>query len=225
MKRDDTLKAISNGTGSSSSCLVDFKLLIPVRFEKVGLLRISETVETLAVMALVVGNKYRVYNMAVRITINPFRTEKVLIDNKDYYVFSFKKGQDFTHREVLRDTDIIKPIVEETLIKGNYPFFINYEDAKILYDGFKNYIGNNIASDDNVVDMFISLNARTKKSSSRHWRHRLPDDELEWIGIGKVGLSRNDGFNRLTGAYLREGLVASSLDEKDRKTEIEKILK
>jgi len=225
MKREDK-GVIENREDGTSYCLTDIRIVVPIRYQKIELCNINLKVECYGVFAILHGkNKFKLLNMPAMVIFEPYKTEKVTYNNVEYFLFHIRKGEPFANRTLVVNTNPIKPICEEFLVKGGYPWFLGYEDARDMYENFKTYCGSNIAEDVVIVDFILSLNARTERDYRVHWRMAKPTDKLEWIGIANVPLSRADGFNKMTGAYIRDGLISASLHEKDEQTNIEKIIK
>jgi len=224
--RKDSDKIIKNNADGTSECLVDLEVLVPIRYEKLQFLNIGLSVQLLDIAAIKYDDKhFHLHNNPIMISITPHATDKVMINEKEYFVFSIAKGTPFANRNCVKNDSIIKPFVEETLIKGNIMFYMDYESLRETFERFYEFTGSKIADDTVIMDIFVSLLGRTESDYKKHWRHASEKDIIAWIGIANVALSRSDGFNRITGAYLREGLVASSLDEVDNPTEVERILK
>jgi len=131
----------------------------------------------------------------------------------------------FAYRKVLKDTGLIKPLIDGYLIGGKIPFFVNLEDAKELLTNIRKFTGHGLADNDTLNDIFLSLLARTKNDHNIHWRHAGPKDKILWVGLGKVGLSRLDGITKMGGAYLREGQISSALENRDNPNGIEEIIR
>lgn len=225
LKRDDKLVPIINNKDETSTTAMDIEVIVPVRYAKIGLCKVGVSVETLAIIAIKSGNKYKSIAIPAIIKFIPHKTVVVTYENIEYYVFHIAKGQKFADRRVVQNPDIIKLYVDETLVKGNLSFFTSYADIRNIYEKFHDYIGSNISDDVVIISVFISLIARYDKDLKQLWRTKKPTDGLHWVGVASVGLSRTDGYSQLTGAYMKEGIVAASLGEKDEPTEIELIIK
>lgn len=225
LKRDDNMKTIGNLKDDKSVCLVDIQVVIPVRYVKIGLCTVGVDVTTIAIFAMVSGGRYRSYTIPANIKFTPSKTDILTHDGVEYYAFHVSKGQPFAHRKVVQDPDIIKRYVDETIIKGNISFFTSYSDIRLIYDNFHKYVGSRIADDVVIMSVFNSLLARVDSDLTKQWRQHKPGDKLKFVGLSSVGLSRTDGFSQMTGAYMKEGIVAASLAEKDVPTEIETIIK
>jgi hypothetical protein len=223
-RKDDGV--IQNNKDGSSTCLKDIKVVVPARFEKLGLCNINIRVDFYGVAAIVYDDKfYKLLNMPSLISITPFRTERVTYNGVDYYMFNIRKGEPFANRNLIVDTSVIKPVSEEFLIKGVIPWYMDYFEIREMFDNFYTYCGSKIADDVVIMDVMVSLLARTKRDYKIHWRNAKPTDTIDWIGVANVPISRADGFNKLTGAYLNDGIISSSLDEIDEPTQIETIIK
>lgn len=224
-RKDDGV--IQNNKDGSSTCLTDIKIIVPLRFQKLGLCDINIKVSFFGVVAIVYNDDthFKLLNMPAMVTISPHRTEKVTYKNIEYYVFSIRKGEPFANRNLVVDTSVIKPSSEEFLIKGGVPWYLGYYELRDMFENYFVYCGSTIADDVVIMDAFISLLARPERDYKVQWRNAKPTDKLSWIGISNVALSRSDGFNRMTGAYIKDGMIASSLDDVDRPTKIEQIIK
>jgi len=226
LKYDEELKFIQlpKNPKDKSKAIVDFKYVVPTRYLNRGLLILSSSVTVLNVASIIVGNKYKNKTNTSMITFTPRRIEKS--KDGEYFIFSIGKGDDFACPTVVRSTEVIKPFIDETMIKGNVPKFLRYYDYLDVFMNIAKTTGSNMASDMVIISALVSLLARTEADTDKPWR--LADkkkDKLKWIGFNNVGLSRTDGYSQLVGAYMREGLTASSLRENDFVIELEKILK
>ena len=228
LKRNDKLSLIKNNKDGGSTALEDIIVLSPVRYMKLGFLTMGTTVKTLSVMAIIDAKtkQYRTYTFPSIISFQPYRTETLTIEGEEFYGFHFRKGDVFASRTVVQSPDVVKPLIEDLLIKGNIQFYINYEDCREIFYNFAHYAGSKVAKDEVIMSVLIANLARTKADTEKPYRLANPKTEtLNWIGINNVGLSRRDGFSQMTGAYMKEGLTGAALRAADAPTEIEEIMK
>lgn len=228
LKRNEKLSVIKNNTDGGSTALKDIIVLVPIRYMKLNFLSMGATVKTIAIMAVIDAStkQYKTYTYPSMISFQPFRTETLTIEGEDFYGFHFRKGDPFAIRTVVQSPDVVKPLIEDTLIKGNIPFYINYEDCREIFYNLAHYCGSTVATDETIMSVLTANLARTVADTGKPYRlSNTKTETLKWIGINNVGLSRRDGFSQMTGAYMREGLTGAALRIADEPTEIEEIMK
>jgi len=225
LTRDNKLQYIKmpkEKTGKAVA-ITDFQFVVPTRFLTRGLLAFSAVVNCLAVGAVIVGNKFKAVTLTSMIEFVPSSIEQS--KDKKYYIFNFRKGMDFASPTVPVSTDVVKPFIDETMVKGNIPEYLDYWDLLSVFENIQATTGSALASDKVIISALVSLLARCEDDTDKPWRLAGPKDKLKWIGFNDVAHSRRDGYAQLIGAYFREGLTGSSLRDEDFMIELEKIMK
>jgi len=215
-----------DNSGVIAKCKVDVQIVVPTRWVKLFLCDVGSTVRCMGLMGIVFNNSYYVMTNPLDITFEPNLIETVTYEEVEYYVFHITAGRDFASRELIKSTDNIKPAVKELIISGNIPWYLGLMDISDFFLHFKTLAGSNISDDDVIIDLLISLIARTQKDYRIPFRQvsHLKDTKIKWIGLSNAALSRSDGFAKLTGSYLRDGITSSGISN-DKETKMEELIK
>ncbi len=211
----------------------ELKISIPTRFIDRELAYIGVQTHIVGICGLILDDMfYATMNILAMINIEPSETNRIKIDNDQYFEFVFKPGS-----TVFKSTNLIKSdllpykIYDEILSNGNVPWFMSYEDVGKLFDTAVYHAGANIGENKEVTELIASLVSRDPIDKTKYFRVTIDSlDDLKkkkpvFIGLKNVVYSATNTVNRLGGSYFSQGVVASLVNPAVREEKIELILK
>jgi len=216
LKRDPkrVSKAISK-TGNTYKAKESLRILIPKRYIDVGFMSIDTTIKTLGIFIIVTDDyKYSLTGIPTTLELSPDKLETVMISNKEYFLLHFDKDSTvIPETQLIKTSEYVFTIIDEFLVKGNRPFFLNYEDLPNVFLEIKKYTGSDIADDISSITLLNSISARHPDNT--YYRTDL-NKPVKFIGLNDPINRYSDTFSKLSSNYLKTGvLVAVNRPEKE----------
>ena len=111
------------------------KIIIPSRFAECGLASVGIETNIVGIYAIIVEDIYygvSLVNAMVR--IEPSSTMKILIDDQEFYEFTFDPGSTVipSLQLVKRDT-LVYRIYDEIISKGHVPWYLGYSELGKIF--------------------------------------------------------------------------------------------
>jgi hypothetical protein len=229
--KDRVLSVLHQNKNGSIVCSKEVKIYVPVRYKERNLAYVGSDNYILGVYAICLEDTYyAVSNINAMVSIEPTTTNKIKIDEDEYFEFIFKAGS-----VVIPNTDLVKTskitylIFDEFFSKGYIPWYIGYEELGKIFDTAKEHAGADIGSNQEVTQLIASLVARDKTDRTKYYRSTIdkmadlitkppvfvPLKSVEYIS-GTV--------NKLGGSYMGIGITSSLINNSSRVERIESIL-
>lgn len=209
------------------------KIYIPTRFAERNLAQIGIETHICGIAGIVVEDThYALFLVNAMIRIEPTSTLKTMIDDVEYYEFSFEAGSTVASTTQLVKTDtLVFRIYDEFIAKGHAPWYTGYDELGKLFDTAKSMAGANIGQNHEVTELLISMIARDPTDRTKYYRQTVKSrEELKTrppviIPLRSVQYSATNTVNKLAGSYWNDALVSALVSPGDRVERIEKILR
>lgn len=209
----------------------DFEVYLPKRFVDSNLAEITDTVTTALVLGLVIPEEkaYAPLVGLANVTLHPISIGDVKIDNVNYVVLTFTKGDTF-----IQSTTVVEEPNQPYFYHmefENYarkPFYLTRDDLTSLYDYAKIQCGKVIGTSPQVVRLFHSIMFRDPTNLDIPYRASqamLDGKEPRIVGLNNSPMLVKGTFPKITGGYLQDNTMAAIVNPDDRVTELEKIIK
>lgn len=214
-------------------CLAPTKIHIPARFETRGMLNVGKDVFSLAIIPIIIEEKYyAILNILSMAQLQPLTIQKISIDDVEYYELGFEPGCVlFKTKNVVKNADLVYLAFDELVQKGNVPWYMDYEDMGRIFDSAKRYAGVNIGSNPEITSLIISLISRQKSDLTKYYRHGLKTfadltkSKAEFIPLKSVIYNATGTLDRIAGSYMSDGVVSSLVMPTKESDQIEKLLR
>lgn len=197
---------------------------IPKRFSDRGLADISTEVFIYGIYPLIVEDKYAVSNVTALIQINPTKITNIKVKGNEYYNFHFDAGTPvIVNMDVVKRKLLIYNILDELIIKGKVPWYLNYDDLGQLFDRAKSYADSEVGLVPEIFELIVSMISRTPSDRTKYFRTSLNTASdvtktPEYVPLSSVFYSSTNTLNKLAGNYFSDG-VASALVTPTEETE------
>ncbi len=209
------------------------KIYIPARFSERNLASIGIETNIVGIYAMVVEDTYYAVSMVnAMIRIEPTSTIKILIDEEEYYEFSFDAGSTVMATVNLVKTDtLVYRIYDEIISKGHVPWYLDYKVIGKIFDTAKYHAGANIGTNHEVTELIISMIARDAKDRHRYYRQTVKSladidkNPPAFIPLRSVIYAATNTTNKLAGSYFNQGMVSALVSPADRVERIEELLR
>jgi hypothetical protein len=175
------------------------------------------------------SNEYMVFNFNSICDLNPYKFSKITIDEEEYYVFSFAKDSVvIKNLNVVKVDTLIYNVFDEFIFKGKLPWYADYEkDVCRLFVTAQTHAGNKVVSSKQLFEMLGASVCRSKSDIGKQIRNCNVTDKVEFqsVGINNIYHSVRSPINKITGSYMREGVISSLNIKNESVSKVEKILR
>lgn len=207
------------------------KIYIPARFAERGLASLAAETYIVGVCAIVVENNYGIMMVNAMMQIDPYETNRVVIDGDEYLEFVFLPGSQVIKNLSLAKTDtVVYKIYDEVISKARVPWYISYFDLAKIFDTAKEHAGANIGENKEVTELLISVIARNNKNRKQYYRQIIESNQdiyanpPFYASLRDVTLSATNATNKLGGGYFRDGTISAINSPSTRVERMEEIL-
>lgn len=209
------------------------RIYIPARFAERGLAEIGIETHIVGIYAISVEDTFYGISMVnAMMRIEPTSTMKVVIDEEEYYQFTFEPGSTVLPSVHLVKMDtLVYKIYDEIIAKGRVPWYLGYTELGKLFDTARKHAGANIGSNHGVTELIVSMISRDAKDRTKYYRQTIQSlDEMAkrppaFIPMRSVTYAATNTTNKLAGSYFNEGLVSALVSPSERTERIEELLR
>ncbi len=226
----DCLKELPGGQLITT---VPCKIQIPQRFAQRGLAQVGLETYVFGIYALILEDgQYAVSNINAMLKISPFKTLTVEINEVPYYEFYFEANS------IVADTvhlvcrgDLIFNVFDEFIIKGNIPWFFEYEDLGKIFDTASYHAKTDVASNFEVIELIASMLARHRQNRTKYYRTVIESEKdlktnpPAYVPLNSVFYAATNTLNKLAGSYFNDGIVSALVSPSTENERIETLLR
>ncbi len=229
-KKNSILKNLIKETKESMIATNTFKVYFPERYDKVNLCYITDVVKTLGVFIIVDSdNNYCLINKPSMFTMEPSIIDVVTIDDVSFFCLTFYKDNKFMiSKKTVKDASFVFTIFDEFMIRGNFPWYVMYEDILKLFTGSSKYAGSNILGNSIPIEALISILGKNKDNTKEYFRQVIKDpkdtSKLKFVALSNIFEGYNNTVSKLSGNYLKDGMISALVNPEEKQTEMEKVL-
>lgn len=198
---------------------------VPIRYRQYGMLEVTQHVETLGLMDLIIDDKYEcTLNILAKVTLCPNESEEKTIDDTPYLVMYFSKGDTFIlFEDVLKDSDVIYCIYVEYITRGHRLYTVGYNEMPMLFDRAKELTGKSV--DRLILEFMVAHIGRNPKNLFEQYRYTNFKEDPVLIFLRSINLSPTSTSTRMMGAYDEDGLTSSLNTTVEKRQPFEDILR
>lgn len=198
---------------------------VPVRYRQYGLLEVTQNVETLGLMDLIIDDKYEcTLNILAKVVLCPSESEETNIDDTPYLVMKFYKGDTFIlHEDVIQDSSIIYAVYVEYITLGHRLYTVGYNELTMLFDRAKELTGKSV--DRLIMEFMVAHIGRNRKNLFEQYRYTDMKEDPVIIYLKSINLSPTSTSTRMMGAYDEDGLTSSLNTTVEKRQPFEDILR
>lgn len=209
------------------------KIYSPVRYAERNLSYIGANIYILGIFGITVDDKYLgVSLLNTMVPIEPTVTNRVKIDEDDYYEFVFIAGATvFKTVHLVRTDTLVYRIYDEFIAKGYVPWYLGYEEIGHIFDTAKQFADANIGQNPEITQLIASIIARDPKDRTKYYRTAIQSYEdlakvkPAFVPLKSVQYSATNTTTKLGGAYFQQGVVSALISPSTRTERIESILR
>lgn len=209
------------------------KIYIPARYAERGLAQVGIDTYIVGIYAIVVDDKYYGVSMVnAMMRIDPTTTQKISVDEEEFYEFYFEPGATVCVSVMLVKTDTLTfKIYDEIIAKGRVPWYLDYNDLGSLFKTAKYHAGANVGQQREVTELIVSMIARDPKDRTKYYRQTVQSQgEIAlrppaFIPLRSVVYQATDTTTKIMGSYFSDGLQSALINPSERTERIEGLLR
>ena len=202
---------------------------VPTRYaaDGVGLCKIQDFVMCFGVFECVV-NKKESFGLLLPCMLHmaPSETRRAKIDDIEYIVFEFQRGDKFlTTRTALREDFLAYAMYNEFVTMGRFPKFLKYSTTAFLFDTVEKICGVNLRTPHSVFEMIYAHLARDRNDLTKKYRHTDMKELPYFLGTKNVSVALDSTSSKLLGSYFNDGLNSALLNPVENQSPLEDLLR
>lgn len=226
-KRDG--QRILNALTETNNTLVakeNLRIHVPVRFATRGLGQVGIETFICCMYAIITDDDhYDVSNYCAIAKIEPYKTEEILIDNVEYYEFTFLKGQVIMPNvQLVRRDMLIFNIMDEFIFKGNVPWYFTPNDLARIMDTAKTAGDSAVGEWLDVIELIVSVVTRVKGEKKIYYRNGN-GGAYDFVALSNVFYVASSTLPKLAGNYFNDGVVSAIMEPVDEVQRVERLLR
>ena len=226
-KRDG--QRILNALTETNNTLVakeNLRIHVPVRFATRGLGQVGIETFICCMYAIITDDDhYDVSNYCAIAKIEPYKTEEILIDNVEYYEFTFLKGQVIMPNvQLVRRDMLIFNIMDEFIFKGNVPWYFTPNDLARIMDTAKTAGDSAVGEWLDVIELIVSVVTRVKGEKKIYYRNGN-GGAYDFVALSNVFYVASSTLPKLAGNYFNDGVVSAIMEPIDEVQRVERLLR
>ena len=172
-------------------------------------------------------NNYAISTVPAMLKTTPTRITEDKVGDVPYYNFHYNAGSVIIdNTEVVRKDTIIYSLMEEFFLKGNVPWFVDYEDLGKVFDGAKTYADSNAAKNYATMEALAAFISRVPSDRVKQFRHGDIKGTPSYVGMyGNVFYAAPGTINKLVGSYFQDGVVSALTQKSENVSHVEHLLR
>lgn len=232
-RKPELFKSYFKNVGDAVIVTENVKVMFPERYVNLGLAFIGNSINVVGIYALLdsKGN-YSVVMSPIFQDLSPYNVSEVVIDDRIYKVLYFNAGDVFMEtRTLVKNDDFMYDIFSEFFIKGNIPWYLDYEDISDIFKESKKYAGSNIGDNPLTMEIISSVIARFKDDKNIRIRNTIENNvdknkaNPAYIGLNDIYYAFDNTGARLVGGYYGAGVTTAIMDPETKPTTISDLLR
>lgn len=205
-------------------------ICFPKRFEQSNLAEIGDTVTSILMLGIIVGDSYGFFGGMTKVVLKPGDIYEETVDNDRYFMLEFEPGDVvFDSLVIPMDANIGYYYYLEFSKYARIPWYFTSEDLLGVYDEAKFYTGKGMGACNQAIRVIYSLVGRDNKNLDIPFRYSVelkdPTKKPRIIGINNPGQLLNSTFSRLASGYMSDNIVSGILNPDTKVTSLEEVIR
>lgn len=231
-RKPDTILSYFKQVGNALVVKKDITVLFPSRYVNKHLAYMGDTVNVLAIFAIVDDNgNYAIMNIPAMIELSPIMTNEVDINDDSYMALEFTENDVFTHNiNLLQQDGFIYDLFDDFFIQGNIPWYLDYEDLSNILVLSQKYAGSRIGNNPLGLEILTSIAARIRSDKTVFFRTlsndvtKMNKEKPTYVALQNIYYTFNSTLAKISGSYFKEGITSALVNHEKKKTKLEEIV-
>lgn len=223
--KDSVLKSLKVTTNNGLICNKPVVLCIPSRFFQRELARTDKTTSIVGVIAVITeDNKYAVINAVCKLNFNNTTIKYITYKDTEYTHLVYEAGDILCDTmTIVKDSSMVFNIIDEFILKGKIPWYVEYDDLCKLLDTAKEYSGLNVV--DLMPGEVLAQYITRQQSDMTKYHRSSPTTKYEYIGLRNMFYAASNTMAKISGSYFKDGVVSSLVTETKKISDIERMVR
>lgn len=202
------------------------EIMIPMRYESIGVLEMGESIKTLALFDMLLDGTQVGYFLPAKISITPHAIETVMKDGVRFLKATLIKHNVFiANTKIVADQQLAYLIFYELIYSGHTPRFINYDNNGFIFDVVSKVTGIQFPTDHVVFEMMTAMLHRSSDDLNVLYRHTDMKKPPRIIPLRMVSHAALSTTSKIVGSYDEDGIDAALVNASDVPSDIEDLLR
>lgn len=200
---------------------------IPKRYEVHNLLKIGDTVETLAVVDLIFDNECRAgLMMLCSIEMDNSGIYEMSVDGIPYVCVTLVEGDRFmTNTMIVKNKNIVYSLFVEFVTRGKLIYWMDYETIFRLFDQAGPMCDGKLDVDHVIFEVLYSHLYRDPENLHIQYRHTDQTKFPKMIGLRSINYGTTSTTAKLLGANFPIGLNSALINQTEKPQLMEDLLR
>jgi hypothetical protein len=210
----------------------DCVVLFPERYLNKNLAVIDSEIKVLGIFAILdTKGKYSVCNIPAYLSLSPSNTLDTKMDDILFKELEFKKDSIFMDgSKIVKTEEFVFKLFDEFFIRGNIPWFMDYEDLSSIFRYGKKYAGTNLGNDPVTWELLTSVASRNPEDRLEYFRTIIKNvndknKKPAYTALLSIYYSFNNTVNKLVGSYMDKGITSALVNPSENVENVEKLLR
>jgi len=209
--------------GSLIKATADVDILIPARYQKIGLYSSGITTKTCGIFMIVSGGHYAVSTIAGSLELTPSIIENIMLDDEEYIKLTFFKGDIISKTiSAIGESDNLFSILSDFVIGGRVPKFLTIDDLLRSINNIGKYIDKKYNKLNKTFELVISIISRDPLNKNKFSR-QTGSTGVSFVGLSNIDYSFADSA-KITHNYFRLGLISGMVGEPEKPIYLDTLL-
>lgn len=220
LKRDPSyIKERLVNKGGKITCKENCVIEFPSWYLEKDMAQMAELVSFFGIFVIIMGDKYSVSLIPVKVTSNPLNITTIERDGVVYTRLEYKAGDEVIHSDSLvQDTLLSYEFYNNFVIYSRIPWFINQLDLNKVFSNLPYYAASNVGDNVMTNELTTSVVTRSAKDPDTYYRQIGSKGPYRFVALTNLFYSVDGTVSKITGSYTQVGIL-SALTKKPKAEE------
>lgn len=159
--------------------------------------------------------------------VTPYNITTASVDDVDYKIMHFRENDVvISSNTMIRSDDFIYELFDEFYVKGNIPWYMEYDDTSNFLLETGKYANSDIGKNPLTAEILASIIARDPKDKRIFFRQsENTKDKPVYVGLSNIYYSLGTTAAKLVGGYFSYNLATSITDKETETSAVSDILR
>lgn len=225
---DDLVELETGQVITKSGCAIH----IPEFYAETPLAHIGVECNIIGIHGIIVGDNYAMRSACAMIRTTPTSVSKVKIGEESYFELKYDPGSPvYESLDLVKQATLIYHIQTVFMTKGKNPWYMSYLDRGRIYNTSGSHAGAPVGKNRETTALQVAIMARNPENIRQHYRMCLTSladldkKPPQVVPMRNVSTSVTSSMAKLSGSYMRQGVVSALVRRTERTDSLESILR
>jgi len=231
LKRDPSvIKSYFKVTNDITIVNSNIRVVFPERFVTKELASMGATVRLPAIYAIIdEDDNYAITLSPIIQELSPYVINNISVGDVVYKELLFNKGDVFIiNNNLIMQDNFMYDLFDEFYIKGNIPWYLNYDDVSNIFLETKKYANSNIGNNPLTFEILTAITTRDINNKTVFYRTALNNKNKTYpyyIGLNNIQYSFDNTGAKIIGGYMGAGLTNAIISPETKTSRVSEVLR